>query len=100
VAQADQAELITRRWYDNLRAAAAVYEAYEHSLTLLQRTPDMGRPYRAADPRLAQVRVWPIHRFRQYLIFYRHVGETVEVLHVWHGARDIAALLAGFDVDS
>jgi hypothetical protein len=24
----------------------------------------------------------------------------LEVLHVWHGARDIAALLAGFDADS
>ena len=99
-ARRDILAIIDRISDDNPRAAAAVYEAYEHSLTLLQRTPDMGRPYRAADPRLAQVRVWPIHRFRQYLIFYRQVGETVEVLHIWHGARDIAALLAGFDADS
>jgi plasmid stabilization system protein ParE len=41
--------------------------------------------------------VWPIHRFRNYLIFYRHIGESVEVLHIWHGARDIPALLADLD---
>ncbi len=85
---------------DNPRAAAAVYEAYERSLEFLQRRPDVGRLYQSTDPRLAHVRVWPIHRFRRYLIFYRHIGETVEVLHIWHGARDIAALLAGFDADS
>jgi plasmid stabilization system protein ParE len=31
------------------------------------------------------------------LIFYRHNGEQVEVLHIWHGARDIAALLSELD---
>jgi plasmid stabilization system protein ParE len=30
-------------------------------------------------------------------IFYRHRGETVEVLHIWHGVRHIPALLADLD---
>ena len=82
---------------DNTAAAAAVYDAYEHSLKLLKVTPDMGRPYQSADPRLSHIRVCPIHRFRSYLIFYRHIGQIVEVLHIWHGARDIPALLAALD---
>lgn len=30
---------------------------------------------------------------RDYLIFYRIVGDTVEVLHVLHGARDYEVIL-------
>ncbi len=99
-ARRDILAIIDRISDDNPSAAAAVYEAYEHSLELLKKTPDMGRLYQSSDPRLAHVRVWPIHRFRRYLIFYRHIGETVEVLHIWHGARDIPALLAGLDEDA
>jgi toxin ParE1/3/4 len=31
--------------------------------------------------------------FGSYLIFYRIQGDTVQVLHVLHGARDYAAIL-------
>ena len=31
--------------------------------------------------------------FRGYLIFYRIVGATVEIIHVLHGARDYSAIL-------
>ena len=57
----------------------------------------MGRLYESADPRLADIRMLPIHRYRNYLIFYRHNGERVDVLHIWHGARDIIALLSDLD---
>lgn len=31
--------------------------------------------------------------YRNYLIFYRITGETIEVLHVLHGARDYEPIL-------
>jgi toxin ParE1/3/4 len=31
--------------------------------------------------------------YRDYLIFYRVVADTVEVLHVLHGAQDYEAIL-------
>jgi toxin ParE1/3/4 len=31
--------------------------------------------------------------YRDYLIFYRIVGETIEVLHVLHGAREYKSIL-------
>ena len=96
-ARRDILAIVDRVADDNPATATAVYDAYEHSLKLLKTTPDMGRPYRSLDPRLSHIRVCPIHRFRSYLIFYRHIGETVEVLHIWHGARDIPALLADLD---
>jgi len=33
-------------------------------------------------------------RFRKYLVFYRPISGGIEVLHVLHGARDIAGILA------
>jgi toxin ParE1/3/4 len=96
-ARRDILAIIDRISDDNPAAAAAVLKAYEYSLELLKTTPDMGRLCRSADPRLADIRVLPIHRYRNYLIFYRHIGERVDVLHIWHGARDIAALLSDLE---
>src|SRR4051795_9744876 len=96
-ARRDILAIVDRISDDNPSAAAAVYEAYEYSLELLKTTPDMGRPYHSLNPQLAHIRVWPIHRFHNYLIFYRHIGEMIEVLHIWHGARDIPALLVDLD---
>jgi toxin ParE1/3/4 len=89
-ARRDILAIIDRISDDNPVAAAAVFDAYEYSLELLKTTPDIGRLYRSPDPRLADIRVLPVHRYRNYLIFYRHIGECVDVLHIWHGARDIA----------
>jgi toxin ParE1/3/4 len=96
-ARRDILAIIDRISDDNPTAAAAVFAAYEYSLELLKTTPDMGRLYRSADPRLANIRVLSMHRYRNYLIFYRHVGERVDVLHIWHAARDIAALVSDLD---
>jgi plasmid stabilization system protein ParE len=87
-ARHDILAIVDRISDDNPAAAAAVYEAYEHSLKLLKTTPDLGRPYRSPNPRLSHIRVCPIQRFRNCLIFYRHIGGTVEVLHIWHGVRN------------
>jgi len=38
------------------------------------------------------VRSFPISDFNNYLIFYRPVPEGIQVLHVYHGARDVEAL--------
>jgi plasmid stabilization system protein ParE len=35
----------------------------------------------------------------QYLILYRVLADTVEVIHIVHGARDISALLAADDLE-
>jgi toxin ParE1/3/4 len=96
-ARRDILAIVDRISDDNPTAALAVYEAYEYSLELLKSTPDMGRLYRSPNPRLAHIRMMPLHRFPNYLIFYRHIGGTVEVLHIWHGARDIPTLLADLD---
>jgi toxin ParE1/3/4 len=55
--------------------------------------PGMGRRYESSHPRLAAVRVWPVKGFRNHLIFYRPIENGIEVVHLFHGARDLDAAL-------
>lgn len=50
---------------------------------------------RPTDPLFEGVRVFPVSRFKKYLVFYRPIQDGIEVLRVLHGARDIKGLLAG-----
>jgi len=49
-----------------------------------------------AFPLLRRYEVHAIRRkpYRSYLILYRIIGETIEVWHVMHGARDYEAILS------
>jgi toxin ParE1/3/4 len=40
---------------------------------------------------------WRIKDFKDYLIFYRIQNTTVEILRVFHGARDLADVLSELD---
>lgn len=44
------------------------------------------------------MRVIPVGRFRNYLIFYRRKDDEIEVLRVLHGARDIRSILGAEQV--
>ena len=61
------------------------------SMTLAA-TPGLGRLRKFRSPRLKGIRSWLVSGFDNYLIFYRAIPEGIEVLHVYHGARDIEAL--------
>jgi toxin ParE1/3/4 len=77
----------------NPQAAGRVFAAYERSLTSLARNPDIGWLYPTDNPALLGMRAFPIDRFRNYLIFYRHTADTLDVIRVLHGRRDLARLL-------
>jgi plasmid stabilization system protein ParE len=56
-------------------------------------SPDIGWLYPTENPRLSGLRAFSIGRFRTYLIFYRHTTDTLDVIRVLHGRRDLACLL-------
>ena len=67
---------------DNPAAAALVRSQIEHTVTLIGSLPKMGRiKYRQV------VRMLPVRRYRQYLIFYAIEANEVVILNVRHGAR-------------
>jgi toxin ParE1/3/4 len=93
LARQDVLELIAYIADDNPKAAQNLYAAYERTLTTLSENPAIGWVYPTANPRLAGLRAFPIGRFRTYLIFYRRCADTIDVIRVLHGRRDLDRIL-------
>lgn len=67
---------------NNPAAAAIVRSQIEHTIALIGTLPKMGRiKYRQF------VRMLPVRRYPQYLIFYAIEEDEVVILNVRHGAR-------------
>jgi toxin ParE1/3/4 len=67
---------------DNPAAAARVVNYVEHTIRLIERFPELGRlKYRDS------VRMLPVRRYPQYLLFYAVQGDEVVILNVRHAAR-------------
>ncbi len=77
-----------------MRVADRFFVQAEATFARLARMPGLGTRYEPDEPLYADLRYFPISRFRQYLVFYRPVPGGIEVLLVLHGARDIAGILA------
>ena len=78
---------------DNPAAATRVIEAAHETFKNLADMPGLGMPRKFRNPKLKGVRSCLVSEFNNYLIFYRPIPEGIQVLHVYHGARDIEALL-------
>jgi toxin ParE1/3/4 len=82
------------------RAAQRFFAEAEATFTRLAGMPGMGNGYEHDHPALAGVRFFPISRFRKYVVFYRQIADGIEIVRVFHGARDIPSILAEeFGVD-
>ena len=46
---------------------------------------------------MGEIRQWRIKDFQDYLIFYSFQDTTIEILRVFHGARDLADVLNELD---
>ena len=66
----------------SLEVADRLVEALEERFALLAESPGIGR---RCDEIAAGVRCFPAGK---YLIYYRKARGSVEILHVFHGARD------------
>jgi toxin ParE1/3/4 len=77
-----------------LRVARRFFAQVEATFTRLAGMPGIGTHYDLDHPALAELRFFPVARFRKYLVFYRPVPGGIEVLRVLHGARDIDSILA------
>jgi toxin ParE1/3/4 len=77
----------------NPAAARALHDAYDQALDTLHSHPEAGRRYVPDHATLGNVRMLPIPGFADYLLFTRYDGDTIEVIRVLHGARDILAVL-------
>ncbi len=58
--------------------------------------PKLNALYESNNPRLIDVRVCQVNTFPNVLIYYRASTESVSVVRVLHGARDIESLADSF----
>ena len=77
-----------------VRVADRYFAQVETTFARLARMPGMGTRYEPDEPLYADLRYFPVSRFRNYLVFYRPVPGGIEVFRVLHGARDIHGILA------
>jgi toxin ParE1/3/4 len=75
------------------RRRVPVVDAVEASVDQLLRMPNMGAPRELRNPALKGLRVWPVTEFDEFLILYVGQGDTLRVIRVLHGKRDIDRIL-------
>jgi toxin ParE1/3/4 len=85
------------RWYlveqDAPGTAFRFVDAVDESVQQLLLMPNMGVPRELRNPALNGLRVWPVKEFEEFLIFYVVQGDTVRVIRVLHGKRDLDRIL-------
>jgi len=86
------------RWYlveqDAPDAAFRFVEAVEASVEQLVHMPNICAPRELRNSALKGLRFWPVKEFDEFLIFYLVVeGDTVKVLRILHGKRDLDRIL-------
>ncbi len=85
-----------------MRVADRFFAQADATFARLAGMPGIGTPYEPDEPLFADLRYFPVARFRDYIIFYRPIPGGIEVYRVLHGARDIHGILAeefGLDGD-
>ena len=79
----------------SLRVADRFFAEAEATFARLATMPGIGTRYEPHEPLYADLRYFPVSRFRDYLVFYRAVPASgIEVFRVLNGARDIHGILA------
>jgi len=91
-AQEDIDEITYYIAQDNLEKSVMFFEAVEATCALLATMPDIGSTRDFHNPRFSVMRMFPVKKFDNYLIFYQSTKEELLIVRVLHGARDIAAL--------
>lgn len=78
----------------NPRAADNVVDAAYDAFQILADNPRMAPLQDYSDEVFEDVRNWHIPDYSRYVIFYRPTEDGIQVIHVYHDARDIEALFA------
>ena len=73
---------------ENPEAAERVWQAFLDTADLLAQNVEIGQHIVNAGQRRADVRWFVVPRFRNYLIFYRPLQNTILVLRVLHASQD------------
>ncbi|MDB9518609.1 type II toxin-antitoxin system RelE/ParE family toxin [Roseofilum reptotaenium CS-1145] len=74
-------------------SAMRFFDAVRSTFSQLAKNPGIGRIYEVKNPNLQGLRKWRVTGFEKYLIFYQYSEETLTIIRLIHGSRDIASIL-------
>lgn len=77
---------------EDVETAAAFYRAADETFELLTKSPRIGRNSDYELPQLRGTRIFPMRHFAKHLIFYRVNEDEIEIVRIFHGARDLENL--------
>ena len=77
-----------------VRTASRFFAQARATFKRLAGQPHLGTRYEAENPAFAEVRYFPISRFKKYLVFDLPAARGVDIARVLHGARDIHGIRA------
>ena len=87
------------RYYLIEKGVAATAESFlkavRTTIEQLGRNPGIGAPKILKNPALTGLRSGPVAGFRAVRIYYTSVENTLQVVRVLHGSRDINVILEG-----
>ena len=69
--------------------------AVRQTVQLLQQRPMVGPRYRSGNPRLQTLRTWAVTGFEAIRIYYLLDEDTLRVIRILHGKRDVKRILEG-----
>ncbi|MGB2621108.1 MAG: type II toxin-antitoxin system RelE/ParE family toxin [Candidatus Acidiferrum sp.] len=70
-------------------------EAVRRTVQSLRDHPQVGPRYASGNPQLQNLRSWPVAGFEAIRIYYLLEKETMHVLRILHGKRDVRRILQG-----
>ena len=80
---------------NNLDASNRFLRAAEETFNFLGTMPAIGKVSGFTHPNLVDVRQYAVRGFKNFLVFYRISGESIDILRVLHGSRDLEMILDG-----
>ena len=83
---------------DRPDVAVRFRKAVHQTLVMLRERPFVGPRYQTEDQRFRELRSWPVQRFEAIRIYYLLDKETLHVVRILHGNRDVRRILGDSEI--
>lgn len=68
-------------------------QAVRRTIQSLSQNPHVGPRYSSGNPRLRNLRSWPVAGFEAIRIYYTLEADTMHIIRILHGKRDVSRIL-------
>ena len=68
-------------------------EAVRRTIQSLRQNPHVGPRYSSSNPRIQNLRSWPVAGFEAIRIYYALEEDAMHIIRILHGKRDVRRIL-------